>query len=61
MCKLHDWQAYDPDQFSFDRINDYRSHNQHNIQIRHNIKTGTHGVGCKVQKVIVQSSVQDAY
>jgi hypothetical protein len=33
MCKLHDWQAYDPDQFSFDRINDYRSHNQHNIQI----------------------------
>ena len=30
-----------------------------NIQIRHNIKT--HEVGCKVQKEIVQSSVQDAY
>ena len=32
-----------------------------NIQMRHNIKTSTHEVGCKVQNVIVQSSVQDAY
>lgn len=30
---LHDWSAYAPEQFSFDRLNDRESHHESNLQI----------------------------
>lgn len=31
--KLHDWDAYDPKQFSFDRLRDYDAHHAGNLQV----------------------------
>jgi len=40
--KLHDWEPFDPSQFSFDRIDDYVNHTYENVQI--------YCYGCNVAK-----------